>query len=200
MAMKMRELKISELALLADIDTSSSEERYDLLRPETGAGLLLTNRTNRPPIEVGRWGANEIATRMDLRRRSYAGGCKFWGAFTEGRFVGFLLLSAEKLNGALEIFSIFVGRKFRGKGVGTRLIAAAEEQCAHSGIRSLYVSANLDGTVIDFYLKRGFQVAGLHSRCYRNKWGKATFIKEIETPNKNIGGEERKFRLKEISS
>ena len=124
---------------------------------------------------------------MELWRKNYADGCKFWGAFCDGRLVGFLLLSGEKVNGALEIFSIFVDRRLRGKGVGTRLASAAEEHCGDSGIRWIYVSTNLDGTAIDFYLKSGFRAAGLHSRCYRHEGGEATFIKEIGDVNAREG-------------
>ena len=184
--MDIRELTIAELPLIADIDTSSSEEIYDLVETQTGSGLLLKKQTNQPPVEGTTWGANGIASRMELWRKNYADGCKFWGAFSDSRLVGFLLLSAEDVNGALEIFSIFVDRKFRGQSIGARLVSAAEKHCADLGIRGIYVSTTLDGTAIDFYLKLGFQVAGLHSRCYRHKWGQATFIKEIGSPNNRV--------------
>ena len=183
MAIDIRQLTLEELPLIAGLDTSCSEHIYNLVHPNTGAGLILKKRTDQPAVEGATWGTNEIESRMELWRKNYAEGCKFWGAFCDGRLVGFLLLSGEKVNGALEIFSIFVDRKFRGKGVGGRLLSAAEEPCGASGIQRIYVSTTLDGTAIDFYLKSGFKVAGLHSRCYRHQWGQATFIKEIGAPN-----------------
>ncbi len=186
MAIDIRQLTLDELPLIADLDTSSSEQIYDIVQPNTGAALILKKRTDQPAVEGATWGTNEIASRMELWRKNYAEGCKFWGAFCDGRLVGFLLLSGEKVNGALEIFSIFVDRKFRGKGLGTRLVSAAEKHCGDSGIKWIYVSTTLDGTAIDFYLKSGFRVAGLHSRCYRQQWGQATFIKEIGAPNNRV--------------
>ena len=186
MTIDIRQLTLGELPLIADLDTSSSTQIYDLLQPGTGAGLILEKRSDQPVIETASWGANEIASRMELWRKNYAEGCKFWGAFCDRRLIGFLLLSSEKVNGVLEIYSIFVDRKSRDKGVGTRLVAAAEKCCEGAGVKGLYVSTTLDGTATDFYLKNGFRLVGLHSRCYRHQWGQATFIKELGAPNNQM--------------
>jgi len=183
MTIDIRQLTLDELPLIAGLDTSSSEAIYDLVQPSTGAGLILEKRTDQPALERAAWGASEIASRMELWRRNYAEGCKFWGAFSDGGLVGFLLLSGERVNGVLEILSIFVDRKFRKKGVGTRLVSAAEEYCEEKGIKQVYVSTTLDGTAIDFYLKGGFRLVELHSRCYRHQRGQAAFIKELGAPN-----------------
>lgn len=180
MPIEIRELTLEEIPHVAQVDTSSLRVAvYDLVPPETGAGLLLKKRSVQPPIECPSWGANEIATRMALWQRNLAEGCKFWGAFSDGRLVGFLLLSAQEVDGALEIFSIFVDRSLRAKGIGARLIETAEAHARKAGIRSLYVTTTLDGIAIDFYLKTGFRLAGLHSRCYHHPGGQAAFLKEM---------------------
>ena len=180
MTIDVRQLTLDELPLIGDLDTSASEQVYDLAEPDAGSGLVLKKRTHQPPGKGARWGANEIASRMELWRRNYGEGCTFWGALSDGRLVGFLLLSGEEVNGALEIFSLCVDREFRGRGAGTQLVSAAEKHCASSGVKSLYVTTTLNGTAIDFYLKSGFRLAGLHARCYRRPQGRAAFIKEVE--------------------
>ena len=95
MSVDIRQLTLNELPLIAELDTSGSEQVYDLVEPEAGYGLVLKKRMDQPGGEGARWGANEIASRMELWRRNYAEGCTFWGAFCGGRLVGFLLLSGE---------------------------------------------------------------------------------------------------------
>ena len=176
----IRLLSAEELPQIGLLDTSQVIERiYDLAPPDgTGGGLLL-HECEISPLETPSWGQNEIATRMTLWRRNHAEGCQFWGAFEDDHLVGFLLLSCVPQNGALEIYSIFVDRQHRAKGIGASLVSRAEEYCRTSKIRYIYVTTTLDGPAIRFYLKTGFHFVGLHRRAYNHPGGQAAFIKEI---------------------
>ena len=184
--MDIRELTADELPLIAELDTSATEHAYDLISPDVGSGLVLCKRADEPPVERATWGANEITGRMELWCRNFADGWKFWGAFAGDRLIGFLLLSNEESDGAHEIVSIFVVRKSRGKGVGARLVATAEEYCARSGVDRISVSTTLRDSTVEFYQKAGFRLVGLSSRCPRYPRGWVTFIKDISRPDNRV--------------
>jgi len=177
----IRELRFDELASLAELDASVPNDAvYDVVAGESGVSLALQKRSLDPPADRLTWGANEIASRLELWRENHRQGCKFWGAFVEGRLVGFCLLSSEVVGNTLQIYSIFVDRPCRGKGVGSRLMAEAEEHCRSTGVRAVYLTTTLGNVkAIEFYRKLGYGIVGIHARVYKEADGQVAFCKEL---------------------
>ena len=179
MDVKIRELTIEELADIPKLDVTAKEGVYDLEPASSDNRLSLKKRGDESLREFPAWGANEISSRLELWRRNHAEGCKFFGAFSQGKLAGFCLLSSESIDDALELYSIFVDRGSRGKGIGRKLMTAAERHCKQRGVKGIYTTTTLDGTAIDFYLKVGFSIVGLHTRCYTHKAGEVAFFKQV---------------------
>jgi len=181
MYIEIRELRSDELASLTELDASvSNDAAYDVVAGESGVSLALRKRCLDPPDDRPTWGANETASRLRLWRGNYRQGCKFWGAFAEGRLVGFCLLSSEVVGNALQIYSIFVDRPCRGKGVGSRLMAEAEGHCRTTGVRAIYLTTTLGNVkAIEFYRKIGYRIVGIHARVYKEADGQVAFCKEL---------------------
>jgi GNAT superfamily N-acetyltransferase len=55
-----------------------------------------------------------------------------------------------------ELESFAVAREEQGKGIGSRLLDAAEEELARRGIHDLVVGAVPGNPAVDFYARRGF--------------------------------------------
>jgi len=181
MNIEIRELRFDELASLAELDASVSNDAvYDVVPGESGISLALRKRSLDPPADRPTWGANEIVSRLELWRRNYRQGCKFWGAFAEGRLVGFCLLSSEVVGNALQVYSIFVDRAWRGKGIGSRLIAQAEDHCRSRGVGMVYLTTTLGNVkAIAFYRKIGYRIVGIHARVCKEADGQVAFCKEL---------------------
>jgi|GEM_PF-771681 len=177
----IRELGFDELGSLAELDASVSNDAvYDVVAGESGTSLALQKRRLDPPADRPTWGANETASRLRLWRENYHQGCKFWGAFAGGRLVGFCLLSSEMIGNALQIYSIFVDRASRGKGIGSRLIAEAEGHCRSIGVKAIYLTTTLSNVkAIAFYRKIGYRIVGIHDRACKDADGQVAFCKEL---------------------
>ena len=76
---------------------------------------------------------------------------RYFGAFVRGQAAGFVLLVQRNkadvmpyTGGArcLDMTDLYVREKLRGQGIGTSLIAAAEEACLAQGVRYLGLDVN----------------------------------------------------------
>ncbi len=86
----------------------------------------------------------------------------------DGQAVGYAMLG-EKWNRTAEITIISVHRPSRGRGIGGRLVAEAEEYGRERGLRAVQWEAQNDNRVaIEFALARGFRIAGFHDALYRD--------------------------------
>ena len=179
MDIEIRELAIEELADIPKLDVTAEEGIYALEPAHTDGRLTLKKKRDEPLREFPAWGVNEISSRLELWRKNYAEGCKFFGAFSQDQLVGFCLLSSESMDDALELYSIFVDRGSRGKGIGRKLVIVAERHCKQRGVKGIYTKTTLDGTAVDFYLKVGFSIVGLHTRCYKHEGGEVAFFKQV---------------------
>lgn len=84
-----------------------------------------------------------------------------WGALENEEPVGYLLLvyvfSLEHLGLTAEVDEFFVGREFRGRGVGTALLATARKEAVLAGCESISLQvASSNDMARAFYLRHGF--------------------------------------------
>ena len=82
------------------------------------------------------------------------------GAFDERRVVGICALDSQFLNKKrLNVDMIFVNRRYRGKGVGTRLMEMLKEEAQNREAKYLYVSATPSEKTVNFFQSMGFKLA-----------------------------------------
>jgi len=94
--------------------------------------------------------------------------------------VGFCLLASEAVGNALQMYSIFVDRKWRGQAVGSRLMAEAEGHCRSRNVRAIYLTTTLSNVnATAFYRKAGYRIVGIHARAYKETDGRVAFCKEL---------------------
>jgi ribosomal-protein-alanine N-acetyltransferase len=88
-------------------------------------------------------------------------------AVRSGERLGFVVV--EHGENTSHVQAIAVLRAERGRGVGTRLMAAAEQTARRAGARRLSLTtaqANLEA--LELFLKRGFRIEKRMARFYRN--------------------------------
>lgn len=78
------------------------------------------------------------------------------GALDGEKLAGFAVLLPELSEGTAQLAALFVDRKYRRRGVATRLVEEVERLARQAGARRLYVSAIPSGSAVGFYLKHGF--------------------------------------------
>lgn len=85
------------------------------------------------------------------------GGSRHFAAFEAGRLVGCLIL-VPLAPSELKMRQVAVSPEAQGRGVGTLLIAAAEEFGAQNGFEWMKLSAR--ETAVPFYLGLGYELVG----------------------------------------
>jgi len=176
MELQIRKLAKEEIDDIPSLDVSSTDPVYNVA-PDGS----LTRREGET-CEHPRWGEKETATRLNLWHRNIDEGATFLGAFDGCVFMGFCLLSAEAVDDAPEVYSIFVDRAHRGKGVGSALLSAAEQLCRERGAAGMRVTTGPDrGGAIQFYSNKGFEVIDARGATERDQRGWVKFLKRFGT-------------------
>jgi ribosomal protein S18 acetylase RimI-like enzyme len=93
-------------------------------------------------------------------------GCAFvWRQ--EGRVVGTVIGAWDGLRGW--IYHLAVTESLRGQGIGSRLLAAAEEQLRAAGVRQINLMVyEEDGKAEAMYLRRGYERSPV--KCLRKRF------------------------------
>lgn len=93
-----------------------------------------------------------------------------YGAFEDGRLVGFAEGFLEKWNNRYRLSNICVfDSADRRKGTGTMLMEAIVKEAADSGARMIVLETqNFNFKAIAFYEKNGFQIIGFDRYAYSN--------------------------------
>jgi len=150
-----RRLQREEIGLLWTIDRRELVERvYDL---HDGTLFL------RPGFfDVPGWPTGEPEKAMPLLEASFDRGGVFLGIFDGPRLVGAAAVDTRRLGPAddlVQLSFLHVGRDHRRLGLGAELYEAAHAVAAELGAAGLYVSATPSENTVDFYRRRGCQVA-----------------------------------------
>ncbi|HEY2545171.1 MAG TPA: ribosomal protein S18-alanine N-acetyltransferase [Candidatus Acidoferrum sp.] len=86
---------------------------------------------------------------------------------TDGEVTGFLI--GRRLVDQAEVLNLAVQMKYRGKGQGTALLAAALEEFVRWGVKRVYLEVRESNTAaIAFYEHHGFAKTGLRKGYYRD--------------------------------
>jgi len=84
------------------------------------------------------------------------------GAYDEDKLVGFGVL-AHKFRGMnkdqLQIDLMYVSRKYRRQGIGTKIIDALKKEARKRGARQLYISSTETRSAVSFYKSCGSRIA-----------------------------------------
>jgi GNAT superfamily N-acetyltransferase len=83
-------------------------------------------------------------------------------AFKNGKPVGEVSLKEFELETRMDltpwVASLYVVKRWRGKGIGTSLMKAVEEKAARLGIQKLYLFTADSGLASHFYAKAGWKI------------------------------------------
>ena len=156
MFIQYRQLDQDQIWLINRIDRSETVEKVYYHRD---GQLVLENEQ----FEISNdwWLSEEVVKSIQPRVESIAEeGGYVLGAFDERRIVGICALdhgffSKKRLN----VDIMFVNRRYRGKGIGTRFMEMLKEEAKNRGASQLYVSATPSENTVNFYLNLGFKVA-----------------------------------------
>ena len=86
---------------------------------------------------------------------------------TDAEITGFMI--GRRLVDQAEVLNLAVRMKYRGKGQGTALLAAALEYFTRCGVKSIYLEVRQSNTpAIAFYERHGFAKTGFRKAYYRN--------------------------------
>lgn len=74
----------------------------------------------------------------------------------EGKIVGYISVSVD--TGVAQIEPLMVGTDLKGKGIGSKLLKAAEDKARSLGVHKVWIETGLDWNAKEFYEKHGYIV------------------------------------------
>ena len=100
----------------------------------------------------------------------YKGDSEIYGAFSDGREVGFIQLEFQQYNKSLRIWDIDVASNCRRKGVGKALMDLCKSRASDLGARRIVLETQTSNLkAIAFYRTMGFRLVGLDASHYTNE-------------------------------
>lgn len=103
------------------------------------------------------------------RRASMIGKGLSYGAFSGNGMIGALIMERRVWNNTLHIEDLEVMLEWRGRGVGRRLMAMADEVARKIGVRALSLETqNTNVPAIRFYRKNGYEIDCVDLSLYTN--------------------------------
>jgi ribosomal protein S18 acetylase RimI-like enzyme len=95
-----------------------------------------------------------------------------WLAFYDKKLIGEFVLMETRAK-VFEIMNIAVSKKFRSKGIGTKMLAKAKRLARAKGGRILEVgTGNSSFRQLVFYQRAGFRIVGVQSDFFRGRYRK----------------------------
>ena len=156
MFIQYRQLDQDQIRYMRRIDRSETVEKVYHLENEQ---LLL--KEEHSEISNDWWHREEVikSIRPGIERIAEEGGYVI-GAFDERKMVGIasldhVFLSKKRLN----VDALFVSLRYRGNGIGTRLMEMLKEEAKNREAKYLYVSAMPSENTVNFFLGLKFKVA-----------------------------------------
>lgn len=104
------------------------------------------------------WGNEQVKRRIKALVALFDQGALFFGAYAGGGLVGMAVLDLNFIGSGskrLNLSGLWVGEKYRHKGIGKRLFNMAVEQAQCRGALSLYISATPSENTVNFYQSQG---------------------------------------------
>ncbi len=141
---------------MTEVDrTERITAKYEVVRSEDGLSLSLAHRVCDPPEEFPNWDEEGVTRRIAWWRRELAGGGAVFGAFLGERLIGFGVVAIRQ-HGTAEVLGMFVDAGCRRRGIGGRLLSAAEGYARDAGAGFVYLHPNPTETAVGFYRKHGY--------------------------------------------
>ncbi|MFZ1990626.1 MAG: GNAT family N-acetyltransferase [Alphaproteobacteria bacterium] len=154
----IREAKPDDEATLKKIDASiETSFVYDAVPFDEGFELRLTKVD--PPLrkEYSLAHFRDMAPPCDRE----------WVAESDGRIVGFIGVATEARKKRCSVWHFYVDRAHRKRGIGRRLMNAAQAHASNSGATLLWVETqNVNVPAIAAYRALGFELCGLDTALY----------------------------------
>jgi ribosomal protein S18 acetylase RimI-like enzyme len=180
MKYEIRQMQTDEIPLIEGIDRSQElREEYHYTLIEDGLGLRLSRRLVSPTRHIPNWSKAELTSRFGLWTRNLEEGALMLGGYEGQNLAGFVLLTVHLETKTGEIYSLFVDRHHRGKGLGTGLLAKAESHCCDLKASNLILYTGHSAPAVDFYLKNNFRIVGIKDPRYAIKGFDLTLAKEL---------------------
>ena len=153
--MTFRQLSENEIQKIYEIDRSEAitsvytlENNQLVLKPEF--------------YDLQGWPLGEIEAHIPRMMDCYARGGWFQGAFKGDILAGIAILESRFIGSAedtLQLDFLHVSRPYRGAGLGKALFNQAADEARQRGAKWMYISATPSEHTIQFYLRRGCQLA-----------------------------------------
>jgi ribosomal protein S18 acetylase RimI-like enzyme len=98
--------------------------------------------------------------------------------------VGYVLLLTRRGGRAARLYSLAVAPGSAGRGVGSRLLAAAETAALERGADALRLEVRRDNAgAIQFYERRGYQLIGRHEDYYEDGMTAVRYARALARPD-----------------
>jgi GNAT superfamily N-acetyltransferase len=109
-------------------------------------------------LEVGPWDERESHEYVTRLSQSIDSGGVAFGAWSASELLAFGSLAASPVGGdsnVLKLDMLYVGSRYRGRGIGRRLISLLSEEARSRSATALYVSATPSRATVEAYLRLG---------------------------------------------
>ena len=149
-----RTMDLGMISRLGEIDRSETiDHTYEM-----NAGELLKNETQ---LECSTWSADELKEIQEQYRLELSKGGMAIGAFAGETLAGFGVLGHQFVGPDLDQLPVqlmYVSRKFRRQGIGTRIMEMIGVEASKRGAKYLYISATETQSAVSFYFSNGSNV------------------------------------------
>lgn len=113
-------------------------------------------------FEIPGWHPRTIESDTPKLYECFDRGGIFWGAFVGDALVGVSVVDTKPVGSGgdqRQLLFLYVSRSARGRGIGSKLFAAAAKAARGWGAKALYISSVPTQNTVDFYRGRGASLA-----------------------------------------
>jgi len=155
----VREMDKDAMRAIGAVNREETIEANYIAQPaDDGWGLVLRRTRCNPPVQASRWDEDDLDERIGWWLPELEKGGALIGAFDGERLVGFVVSGHKRGDESAELSAIFVDKDYRGKGAGSALMRAAEENAIRRGVRAMYIMSVPTAATVDFYVKQGYRI------------------------------------------
>lgn len=166
--LRLRRLGENEIGRLAEIDMGyESRYQYNYTKGVSDLGwtlrLTLVERAE-PFVKDYDWDWQSETSAVRHARQGL-----LFVAESRGRLVGMAELERERWNNTMRLWSLYVDRGWRCRGVGRKLLDEAVGFARREKRRAVFLETqNSNHPAITFYLGYGFELCGVNDHLYSN--------------------------------
>ena len=178
MKVEIRQAKSTDIQLLMDLDHNySTEYVWQLDLDHNRAKSDMAFREARLPRPMAVHYPRHIETlRDDWQKRA-----ALLVAEAEARLFGYISLNTEIAPGAVWVTDLAVNSLYRRRGIGTRLILAAQNWAREHGVRRIMIEMqSKNHPAIRLAQKLAYEFSGFNDRYYENQDIAIFFAKRLD--------------------